>query len=107
MWRSQKTVICDGLQLMEYVETSLRSDDLWFCKYFCMMEWARFSWIFLIQRIFSILIFCAKISIITNREMIVYNNDYQNYIINIFSVIRYVLTLLASHKVIVLKYEKV
>ena len=39
--------------------------------------------------------------------MIVYNNDYQNYIINVFSVIRYVLTLLASHKVIVLKYEKV
>ena len=39
--------------------------------------------------------------------MIVYNNDYQNYIINIFSVIRYVLTLLASHKVIALKYEKV
>ena len=44
--------------------------------------------------------------IITNCGIIVYNNDYQNNIINISSVIRYKLTILASHKVLALKHEK-
>ena len=39
-----------------------------------------------------------KISNLTNRGIIVYDNDYQNYIMNIF-------TLLTS-KLLVLKYEK-